>query len=136
MSTITSPITGPTTGTAARHRIPTWRSGLVTGMVAAVATTVVVVLLRAAGVPLDVGGEPIPVLGFIQMVLLGTVIGIVMARRMRSTSFVRATVVLTAVSCIPSLALGTGIDSKLGLVLTHVVAAVVIVPRLARPLSD
>ena len=68
------------------------------------------------------------------MVLLGTLIGIVMARRLRTSTFVRATVVLTAASCIPSLALGTGI-SKLVLVLTHVVAAAIVIPRLASRMS-
>jgi peptidoglycan/LPS O-acetylase OafA/YrhL len=131
---IPTPSTTTTTRTKRRTRtgVPTWRSGLAAGAVAAAATSAVVVALRAADVPPQVGGESIPLLGFVQMVLLGTVIGIVLARRVRRTTFVRATVVLTALSCVPSLALGTGVGSKLGLVLTHVVAAAVVVPALAR----
>ncbi len=137
MSTITTDThtsTNTNTNTAApsRHRVPTWRSGLTTGAVAAAVTTILVVVMRAAGIPTDVEGEPIPLLGFAQMVFLGTVIGIPMARRMRTTSFVRATVVLTALSCVPSVALGTGVASKLALVVTHVVAAAIVIPRLAR----
>lgn len=133
MSTITAPTT---TQAVATHRVPTWRFGLATGAFAAAATTASVVVMRAVGVPLEVGGEPIPLLGFAQMVLLGAVIGIVMARRMRRTSFIRATVVLTALSCVPSVALGTGAGSKLALVATHVLAAAIVVPSFARRLSD
>jgi hypothetical protein len=128
MSTTTA-TTAPATTT--RTRVPSWRFGLATGVLAAAATAAVVAAARAVGVPPEVDGESIPILGFVQMVLLGTVIGIVMARRLRTSTFVRATVVLTAVSCIPSLAFGTGLSSKLVLVLTHVVAATIVVPRLA-----
>jgi len=133
MSTITAPTT---TQAVATSRAPSWRFGLAAGVIAATATTASVVVLRAVGVPLEVGAEPIPLLGFAQMVMLGTVIGIVMARHMRRTSFIRATVVLAAVSCIPSVALGTGVGSKLALVLTHVIAAAIVVPWFARRLSD
>ena len=67
------------------------------------------------------------------MVALGRVIGIVLARHLGRTAYLRATVVLTALSCVPSLALGDTVGDKLGLVLTHLVAAAIIVPRLARP---
>lgn len=129
-------ITVPATATPAAIRVPTWRSGLATGAVAAVVTTAVAVALRAAGVPLDIAGEEIPVLGFAQMVLLATAVGIVLARRMRRTTFVVTTVVLTVLSCVPDLTADTGTASKLGLILTHVVAAAIVIPRLARPLAD
>ena len=132
MSTITA-TTAPATST--RTRVPSWRFGLATGVLASAAVAAVVVGARAVGVPPEVEAESIPILGFVQMVLLGTIIGIVMARRLRTSTFVGATVVLTALSCIPSLALGTGISSKLVLVLTHVVAAAIVVPRLASRMS-
>ncbi len=134
MTAITVPTT--TTRSAAGTRVPTWRSGLGTAAVAAAVTTVVAVALRAAGVPLDIAGEEIPILGFAQMVLLFSVVGVVMARRMSASTFVRVTVALTALSCIPDLMADTGTASKLGLMLTHVVAAAIVIPRLARPLSD
>ena len=135
MSTITATSTTAAT-TRTRTRVPGWRFGLATGVLASAATAVVVAAANAVGVPPEVEGEAIPILGFVQMVLLGTVIGIVLARRLRTATFVRATVVLTALSCVPSLALGTGISSKLVLVLTHVVAAAIIVPRLAGRMRD
>ena len=124
------------TATPAVTRVPTWRSGLATGAIAAAVTTVVAVALRAAGVPLDIAGEEIPILGFAQMVLLFSVVGIVMARHMKRTTFVATTIVLTVLSFVPDVTADTGTASKLGLILTHVVAAAIVIPRLARPLSD
>jgi hypothetical protein len=134
--TMTAITVSPTSTTAAVTRVPTWRSGLATGAVAAVVTTVVAVALRAAGVPLDIAGEEIPVLGFAQMVLLCTVGGIVLARHLKRTTFVATTVVLTVLSVIPGLTADTGTASKLGLMMTHAIAAAIVIPRLARPLSD
>ena len=74
----------------------------------------------------------IPVLAFAQMVLIGSVIGIVVARHTSRTTFVRATVVLTALSCVPSLAWGATATDKVGLVVTHLVAAAIVIPRIAR----
>ncbi len=136
MSTITECYTSTRTAAPARHRTPTWRYGLTTGVIATAAVCGLVIVLNGAGVPTEVGGEAIPLLGFAQMVLLGTVIGIAMARRMQTASFVRATVALTALSYVPSVALGMGVASKLALVLTHVVAAAIVVPRLAGRQSE
>jgi uncharacterized protein DUF6069 len=108
-----------------------WRAGIATVLVAAAATTVLALALQAIGIDLEVGGEPIPILGFAQMVAIGGVIGIVLARHLSRTTFLRVTVALTALSCVPSVALGDTVGDKLGLVLTHVVAAAIIVPRLA-----
>ena len=108
-----------------------WRSGLVTTAIAAVGVAVLAAAIRAAGVELGVDGEPIPVIGFAQMVVLGGLVGIVLARHTGRTAFYRTTVLLTALSCVPSIALGTTAADKVGLVVTHVVAAAFIVPRLA-----
>ena len=126
MTTIALTRTTPTT----RTRVG-WRSGLVTTALAAVGTTVLAAIIRAAGVELGVDGEPIPLIGFTQMVALGGLIGIVVARHTGRTAFYRTTVLLTALSCVPSLALGTTAADKIGLVVTHVAAAAFIVPRLA-----
>lgn len=135
MSTTTATVTRTAPRTTAPTRVPTWRFGIATGVVAAATTSVVVVALRAAGVELNVEGEPIPLMGFAQMVLLGTVIGIVMARRMRRTTFLWATAALTVLSCVPSVAWGDGAGSKAALVFTHLVAAAVVVPTFARRLT-
>jgi hypothetical protein len=126
MSTITATAV-PTTNTA--H--VSWRSGVTTAAGAAAVTTALAAAFGAVGAPLEVGGEPIPVFAFTQMVLLGGVIGIVLGRHARRTTFFRSTVVLTALSCVPSLALGTTVGDKLGLVVTHLVAAAIVIPRLA-----
>lgn len=122
--------------TVASVRTPSWKSGLVTGVIAAVVTTVVAVAARAIGIPLDIQGEAIPILGFAQMVLLGTVIGIVLARRVARATFITTTVVLTALSVIPDVMADTGTATKLTLALTHVVAAAIVIPRLAGPVPD
>jgi hypothetical protein len=133
MTTTAFTQTETTTTTATRtRRTPTWRYGLTTAVVAAAATSVVAATIRAAGVELGVGGEPIPVLAFAQMVLISAVIGIVLARHVSRTTFVRVTVALTALSCVPSIAWGATAADKVGLVCTHLVAAAIIIPRYAR----
>ena len=94
--------------------------------------TAVAGAFQAAGHTLSVVDGPIPLASFAQMVLLSTVVGIVIARRTSRTTFYRVTVALTVLSCVPDVAWGDGFVSKAGLVLTHVVAAAIIVPRLAR----
>lgn len=120
------------TAAAQTRRTPSWRYGLATAVVAAAVTAAVAAVIRAAGVQLGVDGEPIPLLGFAQLVLVSAVIGIVLARHVRRTTFVRVTVALTALSCVPSIAWGTTAADKVGLVVTHLVAAAIIVPRYAR----
>ena len=104
-TTSTSTSTSPTTTTSATTVRPSlWKPGLLAGLVAAVATTTVVMVARAADVPVAVQGEQIPLAGFAQMTLVATVIGIVIARvlstraRHPRRTFVMATVALTAVS--------------------------------------
>jgi hypothetical protein len=124
--------TSPATG--ARHsgdRV-TWKRGLATAAVAAAAVTVIAGAFRAAGQPLGLTDGAIPLVAFAQLVLLFGVVGIVIARHTGRTTFYRVTVALTALSCVPDLALGDGVVSKAGLILSHVVAAAIIVPRLAR----
>jgi hypothetical protein len=133
-STITS-TTEPTTTSTGQDRTAgrvTWKRGLTTGFGAAMAVTVVAGAFHAAGAPLSVVDGPIPLFSFAQLVLLSTVVGIVIARHTSRTTFYRATVALTVLSCVPDIAWGDGFVSKAGLVLTHVVAAAIIVPRLAR----
>jgi hypothetical protein len=134
MSTTT--FTAPTTTTDSAERSTegrvSWLRGVATAAVAAVAVTAIAGAFQAAGHALSVTDGAIPLMGFAQLVLLFGVIGIVIARHTSRTTFYRVTVALTALSCVPDLALGDGVVSKAGLVLTHVVAAAIIVPRLAR----
>jgi hypothetical protein len=114
-----------------------WKAGVVSGFAAAVATTVIAAVARAADVSLAIDGEQIPLLGFAQLTLvgalIGTVIAKVMSKRARNArrTFAVTTVVLTALSLIPDVAADTSSASKLVLMVTHVVAAAIIVPTLA-----
>jgi hypothetical protein len=126
----------PAAGPARSH--PVRRAALTSGAVAAVATTAVAATASAADVPFEIDGEAIPLLGFAQMTLLGAVVGglLLAALNRWSTNarsrFVTAAVALTALSCIPSVAMPPDTASKIVLVATHVLAAVLVVPALAR----
>jgi len=134
--TATAPTTTTTRKTTAGPRLTegrvTWARGLATGAVAAAVVTAVAGAFQAAGATLAVMDGAIPLASYAQMVLLATVAGIVIARHTSRTTFFRVTVGLTVLSCVPDIAWGDGVVSKAGLILTHVVAAVIVIPRLAR----
>jgi hypothetical protein len=119
-----------------------WKAGVVSGVAAAVATTVMAAVARAAGVSLAIDGEQIPLLGFGQLTLVGALIGTVMARVMwrragnPRRTFTVTTVALTALSLVPDVIADTSTASKLVLMLTHVAAAAIIVPPLAARLRS
>lgn len=108
------------------------------GLGAALAVTAVAAAATAAGVPLEIDGEMIPIAGFAQMTFLGAVIGGVLVAVLNRRSleprhrFVQAAVALTTLSCVPSVLLPPDAATKIALVATHVVAAAIIVPVLAR----
>lgn len=131
--------TGTTTTTAAPARShPVRRATVTSGLVAAAAATAVAAVADAGGVPLAIEGEAIPLAGFAQMTLLGAVIGGLLAAALNRWSarprrrFLATTVVLTIVSCIPSVTLPPDAASRAALVATHLVAAAIIVPALVR----
>jgi hypothetical protein len=116
-------------------------AGLIATAVAAAATTAVAAAGEFAGVSLAVGGAPIPVAGFAMLTAVFSVVGLVLAlvlartvRRPR-TAFVRTTVVLTALSLVPDVLADASTATKVLLMLTHVVAAAIVIPAVARRLS-
>lgn len=116
-------------------------AGLVAAAVASGATTVVAAAGSAAGVSLDVGGAPIPVLGFAMLTACFSLVGVALsaglaakARRPRR-AFVRTTVALTALSLVPDLVADAAPGTKALLMLTHLVAAAIVVPAIARRLA-
>jgi Family of unknown function (DUF6069) len=119
-----------------------WVAGLVSGVVAAVATTVVAAVARAADIPLAIDGEEIPLFGFAQLTMMGAVFGTVLAvsfakwARRPHRTFVVTTVALTALSLVPDVTADATTGSKLVLMLTHVVAAAIVVPTLAKRLPN
>ena len=115
-----------------------WRTGLTAGAAAAAATTAVAATADALGVSFESApGEAIPLLGFAQLTLVFTVVGILIARSIgrraatpRST-WTKTAVVLTVLSFVPDLTMSFDVASKLTLMLTHVVAAAIVIPTLA-----
>ncbi|MFI1239497.1 DUF6069 family protein [Nocardia salmonicida] len=51
------------------------------------------------------------------------------------TGFVRTTVALTALSLVPDVIVNASIDTKLTLILTHLVAAAIVIPTVAARLA-
>jgi hypothetical protein len=116
-------------------------AGVLATIAATAATPIVAGAAQAIGISLNVGGAPIPVLGFGTLTAFFSLVGVVMAvvmarvaRRPRST-FVRTTVVLTALSLVPDLLAPAAPTTKVLLMLTHLVAAAIVVPAIARKLA-
>jgi amino acid transporter len=145
MSTTTQVTTHstPNAPAPAAERRPVWKHGVGAAVVASVATTLLAALASAAGISFaDSSGASIPLAGFAQLTLVFSLVGAgiaaVMARSARRPrrTFVRTTVALTALSCVPDLTFGFDAGSAATLVALHIVAAVIVVPTLARRLSS
>jgi hypothetical protein len=128
------------TATTGSRTTPLWRTGAVAGLAAGVATSVVAAVALAAGVPVAIEGEPIPVAGFAQLTLMCTAVGVVLAKalarwasRPRRT-FTAATVALTALSIVPDLTVAATPATRLVLITTHLVAAAIVIPAIAHRL--
>lgn len=136
--TISMPVAADQVGTAGRFG----RAGLAAGFAAAVANLAVAVVAQQADVTLAIKGEEFPLFAFPQVTLMAAVIGIglaaVFARRARRPrhAFVVTTVILTAVSLVPPVVVDATIATKLVLELTHVIAAAIIIPAIARRLAS
>jgi hypothetical protein len=132
------------TRTAVPSRTATTRPLVATGAVALAlasgATATVAAAGHAAGISLNVGGAPIPVTGFAVLTavfsLVGLVLAVVLARVARHprAAFVRTTVVLTALSLVPDVIADATPGTKMLLMLTHLVAAAIVIPAVARRL--
>ncbi|MDX6276789.1 MAG: hypothetical protein QOJ72_917 [Nocardioidaceae bacterium] len=118
-----------------------WKPATVAGLGAAAATAAIAVVAHTAGVSLEVGGEPIPPSGFATMTLLAVVLGFGLAVALRRwagnprQTFVRATIALTALSFVPDLLVSASSATRLTLMATHVVAAAIVIPAIARRLA-
>ncbi|MFG1658178.1 DUF6069 family protein [Micromonospora chersina] len=116
-------------------------AGVLAAVAASAATMAVAAAGHAAGVSLDLGGAPIPVAGFGVLTAAFSLVGVVIAallfrfaRRPRRT-FVRTTVVLTVLSLVPDVIADAGTATKVLLMLTHLVAAAIVIPAVARRLA-
>ncbi len=119
------------------------RAGLVAGVAAAAVNTVVVALADAGDVSLTVddSGRPIPLLGFAQVTIVCTLLGIGIAAILRrrsihpATTFTRITVALTAVSLVPPFLVDAATSTRVLLIATHLIAAATIIPVIAKRLT-
>ncbi|MDL5159818.1 DUF6069 family protein [Actinomycetospora termitidis] len=108
---------------------------------AAVATTAIAAIGPVVGVSTDMSGQPIPALGFGFLTVIFCVVGLVIATALRRfarsprTTWVRTTVVLTVLSLVPDVLADSTTATKMLLMLTHVVAAAIVIPVVARRLA-
>ena len=137
--TTTTAVTTPATTDA--RTAPGWRTAVIAGVAAALATTAVAAVALGAGVPLTVEGEQIPLLGFAQATLVGTAIGFALARALARwassprRTFTVVTVAVTVLSVVPDLMIEATPASKAVLITTHLVAAAIVIPIFARRLA-
>jgi uncharacterized protein DUF6069 len=117
---------------------PTWRGGVAVGLVAAAATMAVAAAASALGVSLETApGEATPVIGFGQLTLFFSLVGVVVARvlgrraRQPRAMFIRTAVALTVLSLVPDVLLHAEMATKLTLIATHLMAAAIVIPALA-----
>jgi Family of unknown function (DUF6069) len=120
------------------------RAGLIAGVAAAAANTgVVAVAHRAADVSLEVSktGGPIPLLGFTQVTLVATLIGLGLAAVLHRRSdrpaalFTRIALWLTVASLIPPVLVDADVSTKVLLIATHLIAAAIVIPVVVKRLT-
>ncbi|MFF7871487.1 DUF6069 family protein [Streptomyces qaidamensis] len=127
---------------------PVWLVGILATLAGAVVTEAFALVARAAGVPMEAAGPgateaaEIPVGGFFGGVVFWSVAGIVLAVAFArwagrpARTFTVTTVALTALSLVgPAVAPHTATSTQIVLAASHVVAAAVVVPLLARRLA-
>ena len=108
------------------------RSGALAGVIAAVCTTAVAVIARAADVSLEVDGDTIPIGAFAWWTLVGAALGIVLARVLRERRrFIVVTTIATGLSLIPPIAAADDAATTAVLVGAHLLAAAIIIPTLS-----
>jgi hypothetical protein len=116
-------------------------TGIAAAAVASVATMAVAAAGHAAGISLDAGGAPIPVTGFGVLTAVFSLVGLGLAAalsrlaRHPRRAFVRTTVVLTALSLVPDVIVDAAPATKALLMVTHLVAAAIVIPAVARRLA-
>lgn len=143
MSTTADATYTPTTIAAAA--VPGLGSVLLAGSAAtaaaAIATAAVAAAGQAVGISTNVSGAPIPTPGFAVLTVMFSVVGLVIATALRRfaprprVAWIRTTVALTTLSFVPDLLADAAVTTKLLLMLTHLVAAAIVIPTVARRLA-
>jgi peptidoglycan/LPS O-acetylase OafA/YrhL len=144
--TSTATFTAPTTPQLHAASSPSttkslWKTGARAGVTASAATLATAAAAHAVAVPLKVGGESIPLLGFAEVTFVASIVGallaVVLSHRARrpQRAFVVTTVALTLVSIVPDIVADAQTATKFVLALTHIVAAAIVIPALASRLA-
>jgi heme A synthase len=144
MTTIATTRNQPT----ANPRRPIWPGGVLAGLTGAATLGLYGVLAQAAGVPMRAASpgaaptQPITpgtfAMGVLVCTFWGTVLAVVLARRATRPrrTWTRVSTTLVAISLLFPLAAGqTAMSTKLTLVVGHLIAAVIVIPLLARRLA-
>jgi len=138
---MTTTTTTPAVTTTAARVQPLVLPALVAVVGASVATAAVAGVGNLAGISLNVSGAPIPVPGFATLTAVFSLVGLLLALGLRRfarhprTAFVRTTVALTALSLVPDVLADAATTTKALLMVTHLVAAVIVIPAVARRLA-
>lgn len=138
MSVAHAPTTLDTTAPASAGSL--LRGGAVATVVAAASTAAVAAAGNAVGISLAVAGTPIPPTGFATLTVMFSVLGMVIALVLRRFAgrarslWVRTTVTLTVLSLVPDVLADADISTKVLLMVTHLVAAAIVIPAVARRL--
>ncbi|WP_305080781.1 DUF6069 family protein [Pseudonocardia sp. TRM90224] len=144
MSVTTTTAARTATTSAAPTPTPTLgallRDGAAAAVLAAGATAAVAAAGQAAGISTALAGAPVPTSGFATLTVMFSVVGLFIALGLRRfarrprTTWIRTTVALTVLSLVPDLLVDADTSTKALLMLTHVVAAAIVVPAVARRL--
>ncbi|TQL68615.1 hypothetical protein FB381_2510 [Nocardioides albertanoniae] len=125
--------------TAEERPEPVWPRGLVATAIAAVATTVVAVVAKTAGVDFASSAGDVPISAFPMFTVYCSLVGVIIAEVMirvttlPRSSFQITTIVLTGLSLVPVVLPVFEFDLTFVAVLclTHVVAAAIVVPMIS-----
>jgi amino acid transporter len=116
--------------------------GVLASLCAAAATTAAAATASAMGVRFgDQTGSTIPILGFTELTLVFSLIGVglaaILARRAKRprSTFLRTTGTLVVLSFVPDLVSGFNAAAAVTLILIHLLAAAIVVPTLATRLA-
>ncbi|MEI7057420.1 DUF6069 family protein [Nocardioides sp. CCNWLW239] len=123
---------------------PVWPRGLVATAVAAIATTLIAVIAKVAGVDFGSSLGDVPISAFPMLTVYCSLIGIIIAEvtirvaKLPRSTFQITAIVLTGLSLIPDVLPFFEFDlAFVGvLCLTHVVAAAIVVPMIAMRMEE
>jgi Family of unknown function (DUF6069) len=110
-------------------------AGALAGVLASAATIAIAALARAADVSLEADNETIALNAFALGTLVATAAGVVLAAIVRRRRpFVTITLAATALSLVPPVTASDDAATLAVLVVTHIVAAAIVIPALGRQL--